>query len=174
MTEEREKLNEQDLVKSVRSTLKVSSCLNDIDALHDDKKYFKYQFRTYASKWSNFIESHTKEMMRAFSIENDEALIDVYNAFEESCSQFKFKSEARASLIKLYCKLKSSIHDIESMEKDSKEVYNSVLAHNTKFLVNQMEKQYPEIKKAKDLNGNSVSEIIEFLNKLGNDLMYKE
>ena len=37
-----------------------------------------------------------------------------------------------------------------------------------------MEKQYPEIKKAKDLNGNSVSEIIEFLNKLGNDLMYKE
>tara|TARA_R110002020_G_scaffold58337_6_gene159857 strand:- start:6427 stop:6957 length:531 start_codon:yes stop_codon:yes gene_type:complete len=174
MTEEKTKLNEQDLVKTVRSTIKVSSCLNDIDNLHDDKKYFKYQFRTSANRWSRFVETHTSTLMKSFTEENGDALIDVYTAFDKSCSQFKFKTEARASLIQLYCKLKSSIWDIENMEKDGEEMYNQILAHNTKVLVNQIERQYPEIKNAKDLNGVSVTEIIDFLNGLGNDLMYKK
>ena len=161
----------EDMIRAVRFTVKASTCLNDIDELSEGEKYFKFGFKGACKKWASFIENHTGEMMKEYALHDENALNDVYTAFENALSDVEYKTKERTALMKLYCKLKSILFDINTMEKHKEDYYNLFMFINTKAFVHKMEKQYGDIRSCLDKKGRNPIEITVFLNNLGNTII---
>tara|TARA_R110002020_G_scaffold69089_5_gene180076 strand:+ start:1074 stop:1670 length:597 start_codon:yes stop_codon:yes gene_type:complete len=164
-------IHQEDLLRAVRFTIKASTCLNDIDALSESKKYFKFAFKGACKKWASFIESHTSIMMKEYAKHDDKALNEVYTAFETALDKIEYKTTERTALMKLYLKLKSIMFDVSSIEKHKEDYYNLFMYVNTKAFISLIEKQYGDLKYTEDKKGRKPMEIILFLNNLGNEIL---
>ncbi len=164
-------IHQEDLLRAIRFTIKASTCLNEIDQLSESKKYFKFAFKGACKKWASFIESHTSIMMKEYAEHDDEALGDVYKAFDTALNDVEYKSEERTYLMKLYLKLKSIMFDVNSIEKHKEDYYNLFMYVNTKAFLTSIEKQYGDLKFTKDKKGRNTVDIILFLNDLGNKIL---
>lgn len=159
-----------DTVELLRSVMKVSSALNDLDEIAYRKKYYKFRFKQYAAKWAVFMEMHTKELMKSLLEEDHSLLQEIYNSIEES-SMGITAGEDKTSLILFYAKVKSAINDINKMTDNRNSFYPIFIETHTQVVIDHIEKQYGDIITMKDVDGKGVDEIIEFFDKLGETIM---
>jgi hypothetical protein len=159
-----------DTVELLRSVMKVSSALNDLDEIAYRKKYYKFRFKQYAAKWSVFMEMHTKELMKSLLEEDHSLLQEIYNSIEESSMGLSAGVD-KTSLILFYAKVKSAINDINKMTDNRNSFYPIFIETHTQVVIDHLEKQYGDIITMKDVDGKGVDEIIEFFDKLGETIM---
>jgi hypothetical protein len=159
-----------DTVELLRSVMKVSSALNDLDEIAYRKKYYKFRFKQYAAKWSVFMEMHTKELMKSLLEEDHSLLQEIYNSIEESSMGISAGVD-KTSLILFYAKVKSAINDINKMTDNRNSFYPIFIETHTQVVIDHLEKQYGDIITMKDVDGKGVDEIIEFFDKLGETIM---
>ena len=159
-----------DTVELLRSVMKVSSALNDLDEIAYRKKYYKFRFKQYAAKWSVFMEMHTKELMKSLLEEDHSLLQEIYNSIEESSMGITAGVD-KTSLILFYAKVKSAINDINKMTDNRNSFYPIFIETHTQVVIDHLEKQYGDIITMKDVDGKGVDEIIEFFDKLGETIM---
>jgi hypothetical protein len=159
-----------DTVELLRSVMKVSSALNDLDEIAYRKKYYKFRFKQYAAKWAVFMEMHTKELMKSLLEEDHSLLQEIYNSIEESSMGISAGVD-KTSLILFYAKVKSAINDINKMTDNRNSFYPIFIETHTQVVIDHLEKQYGDIITMKDVDGKGVDEIIEFFDKLGETIM---
>ena len=159
-----------DTVELLRSVMKVSSALNDLDEIAYRKKYYKFRFKQYAAKWAVFMEMHTKELMKSLLEEDHSLLQEIYNSIEESSMGITAGVD-KTSLILFYAKVKSAINDINKMTDNRNSFYPIFIETHTQVVIDHLEKQYGDIITMKDVDGKGVDEIIEFFDKLGETIM---
>lgn len=160
----------EDTVHLLRSVMKVSSALNDLDEIIYRKKYYKFRFKQYSAKWAVFMEMHTKELMKSLLEEDHTLLQEIYNSIEES-SEGISAGVYKTSLILFYAKLKSAMNDIHKMTTERNTFFPVFIETHTQVVIKHLLDQYSDIVNMKDVDGKGVDEIIEFFDKLGETIM---
>ena len=163
-----------DTVKMIRCVLKVSSAFNDMDEIISDKTYFKFDFKRRSRDWLMIMESHTKQIMDGLAEENTDLLSDLYTAFEKSLETISIPNQKREPLLRYYIKLRSCLNDIESMEEAKDRVSPLIIKIMTLPVLDNLEKQYPDILTLVDKNGKTTIELIDFLDNFGQSVAYLE
>lgn len=169
--EEKKELNE-DTVRLLRAVMKISSSFNEYDTLSFDSKYFKFKFKTECVKWLKSMNKHTDELMKSLMEEDDNLLMEVYSRIDKSTEDIDAGSPDKTSLVVFYCKLKSAMNDINSMQKNRNSFYPMYIYYHTSKLIKQIEKQYKAILEVKDAQGNGSQYVIDYLDKLGEMIMF--
>ena len=163
-----------DTVKMIRCVLKVSSAFNDMDEIISDKTYFKFDFKRRSRDWLMIMESHTKQIMDGLAEENADLLSDLYTAFEKSLETISISNQKREPLLRYYIKLRSCLNDIESMGEAKDRVSPLIIKIMTLPVLDNLEKQYPDILTLVDKNGKTTIELIDFLDNFGQSVAYLE
>lgn len=163
-----------DTVKMIRCVLKVSSAFNDMDEIISDKTYFKFDFKRRSRDWLMIMESHTKQIMDGLAEENTDLLSDLYTAFEKSLETISIPNQEREPLLRYYIKLRSCLNDIESMGEAKDRVSPLIIKIMTLPVLDNLEKQYPDILTLVDKNGKTTTELIDFLDNFGQSVAYLE
>ena len=163
-----------DTVKMIRCVLKVSSAFNDMDEIISDKTYFKFDFKRRSRDWLMIMESHTKQIMDGLAEENTDLLSDLYTAFEKSLETISIPNQEREPLLRYYIKLRSCLNDIESMGEAKDRVSPLIIKIMTLPVLDNLEKQYPDILTLVDKNGKTTIELIDFLDNFGQSVAYLE
>jgi hypothetical protein len=163
-----------DTVKMIRCVLKVSSAFNDMDEIISDKTYFKFDFKRRSRDWLMIMESHTKQIMDGLAEENTDLLSDLYTAFEKSLETISIPNQKREPLLRYYIKLRSCLNDIESMGEAKDRVSPLIIKIMTLPVLDNLEKQYPDILTLVDKNGKTTIELIDFLDNFGQSVAYLE
>jgi hypothetical protein len=163
-----------DTVKMIRCVLKVSSAFNDMDEIVSDKTYFKFDFKRRSRDWLMIMESHTKQIMDGLAEENADLLSDLYTAFEKSLETISIPNQKREPLLRYYIKLRSCLNDIESMGEAKDRVSPLIIKIMTLPVLDNLEKQYPDILTLVDKNGKTTIELIDFLDNFGQSVAYLE
>lgn len=170
---EEKELN-MDTLNLLRAVMKISSSLNDLDEVIEQKTYYKYGFKIEARRWVAFMEQHTADLMKSLVEEDSNLLMEVYNAIDEAGSKVQMNTPEHTSLLLFYVKLKSALHDIETMGDTRNTFYPKFIEVFTKKVTSQIENQYNFIQNTIDSEGNGVDIIIDFYNKLGSKIMHIE
>jgi hypothetical protein len=160
-----------DTVHLLRSVMKISSALNDLDAIVDQKKYHKFRFKQYADRWAKFMELHTAQLMSSLVEEDSTLLMEIYNSIEESTNKVQMDTPEKTSLIIFYCKLSSALYDIDKMVENRRTFYPMFIEHHTKNVLKELQKQYKSILDVIDSEGRPVSHIVDFFNNFGERIM---
>ena len=163
-----------DTVKMIRCVLKISSAFNDMDEIISDKTYFKFDFKRRSRDWLMIMESHTKQIMDGLAEENTDLLSDLYTAFEKSLETISIPNQEREPLLRYYIKLRSCLNDIESMGEAKDRVSPLIIKIMTLPVLDNLEKQYPDILTLVDKNGKTTIELIDFLDNFGQSVAYLE
>jgi hypothetical protein len=168
---EKKELNE-DTVKLLRAVMKISSAFNEYDSMSFDSKYFKHKFKTECVKWSESMNKHMNELMNSLMEEDDKLLMEVYSRIDKSTEEIDAGSPDKTTLVVFYCKIKSALNDIDSMTNNRNTFYPMFIHHYTGKVVKQIEKQYKPILEVKDTEGNGCQYVIDFLDNLGEAIMF--
>ena len=80
-----------DTVHLLRSVMKISSALNDLDEIIDQKKYYKFKFKKESERWGKYMELHTAQLMNSLVEEDSTLLMEIYNSIEESTNNINNK-----------------------------------------------------------------------------------
>jgi hypothetical protein len=157
----------------VRALIKMSSALNEADEVMEGK-YYKFDFKVQFRRWVEVFEVSSKKLISEFMSENSDALQDAYVRFLEFTKDIKVKDEDRTSLILLYCKLKSSLNDLEEVPLMDGGIITLVIKIQTTKVINAIEKQYKGILEVLDSENNSIQVIIDQYDELGKTMFVKE
>ena len=160
-----------DTVHLLRSVMKISSALNDLDEIIDRKKYYKFKFKKESERWSKYMELHTAQLMNSLIEEDSNLLMEIYNSIEESTNKVTMNTPERTSLIIFYCKLSSALHDIDKIKDNRNSFYPRFIEHHTKNVLNEMNKQYKSILDVVDSEGRPLSFIVDFFDNFGEKIM---
>jgi hypothetical protein len=160
-----------DTVHLLRSVMKISSALNDLDEIIDQKKYYKFKFKKESERWAKYMELHTAQLMNSLVEEDSTLLMEIYNSIEESTSKVQMDTPEKTSLIIFYCKLQSSLHDIDKMQDNRNTFYPKFIEYHTKSVLKELGKQYNSILKVVDSEGRPLSFIVEFFDNFGEKIM---
>jgi hypothetical protein len=160
-----------DTVHLLRSVMKISSALNDLDAIVDQKKYYKFRFKKESERWAKYMELHTAQLMHSLVEEDSNLLMEIYNSIEESTNKVVMDTPEKTSLIIFYCKLVSSLHDIEKMQDNRNSFYPRFIEHHTNNVLKQLTNQYKSILNVVDSEGRPLSFIIDFFDNFGEKIM---
>lgn len=160
-----------DTVHLLRSVMKISSALNDLDEIIDQKKYYKFKFKKESERWGKYMELHTAQLMNSLVEEDSALLMEIYNSIEESTNKVTMNTPERTSLIIFYCKLSSALHDIDKIKDNRNSFYPRFIEHHTKSVLNEMNKQYKSILDVVDSEGRPLSFIVEFFDNFGEKIM---
>ena len=163
-----------DTVHLLRSVMKVSSALNDIDEISFRKKYYKFKFKVEAERWTKYMEMHTAQIMSNLIEEDSELLQEIYNTIEESTSKVQLDTPEKTSLAIFYCKLKSCLYDLEQIQDHKDSFYPKFIEFHTRRVVKELDKQYKSILNTVDEEGRDLNFIIDFFNNLGAKIMRYE
>lgn len=170
MTEEQPKELNLDTVHLLRSVMKISSALNDLDAIVDQKKYYKFKFKKESDRWAN-MELHTAQLMSSLIEEDSKLLMEIYNSIEESTNKVQMDTPEKTSLIIFYAKLSSALDDINKMDKNRNSFYPRFIEIYTTNVLNEIRKQYNSILNVVDSEGRQISFIVDFFNNFGETIM---
>jgi hypothetical protein len=160
-----------DTVHLLRSVMKISSALNDLDAIVDQKKYHKFKFKQQADRWAKFMELHTAQLMSSLVEEDSKLLMEIYNSIEESTDKVQMDTPEKTSLVIFYSKLSSALYDIDKMVDNRRTFYPIFIEHHTKNVLKELEKQYKSILGVVDSEGRSILHIVNFFNNFGEKIM---
>jgi hypothetical protein len=117
MSEEKELQIET--VNLLRAVMKLSSALNNLDALSTPKnKYLKYNFKRKSKDWSTVIEKQTAALMVELFKEDEKLLMEIYDAFDKCDTVCISDDEDRHNLVIFYTKLKSAMMQLYSKGRD--------------------------------------------------------
>tara|TARA_R110002153_G_scaffold380_4_gene1883 strand:+ start:2220 stop:2753 length:534 start_codon:yes stop_codon:yes gene_type:complete len=164
-------IEKTDTVLLLRSVMKMSISLNHLDEVIEDNKYYKFRFKKEASRWSSMMDIHTKELMGALTDENSELLMEIYNSLESSLDKVQLGlGTSKTALFCYYVLLKSAINDIEKMD-DRRQIYAKILEIPTKTVLKTIENQYRFIISTKDSNEKDYTNVVSFLDDLGEQIM---
>ena len=169
MSEELNEINEEYVVNYmpiVRGMLKMSSALNEADAVMDGK-YFKFGFKLAFKEWVEVFEASSEKLMLAFMEDNSDAVQDAYTRFLEFTKDIKVKDEERTDLILLYCKLKSAFNDLDEVDLLDGGLMTLVVKKATFKVLRAIENQYRDIFNVRDVDNNSIQVIIDQYDELG-------
>lgn len=168
---EKKELNE-DTVKLLRAVMKISSAFNEYDSMSFESKYFKHKFKTECVKWSESMNKHMNGLMNSLMEEDDKLLMEVYSRIDNSTEEIDAGSPDKTALVIFYCKIKSALNDIESMADNKNTFYPMFIERYTSKVVKQIEKQYKPILDVKDSQDNGCEYVIDFLDNLGEAIMF--
>lgn len=160
-----------DTVHLLRSVMKISSALNDLDEIIDQKKYYKFKFKKESERWAKYMELHTAQLMNSLVEEDSTLLMEIYNSIEESTSKVQMDTPEKTSLIIFYSKLQSSLHDIDKMKDNRNTFYPKFIEYHTKSVIKELSKQYSSILNVVDSEGRPLSFIVEFFDNFGEKIM---
>jgi hypothetical protein len=160
-----------DTAHLLRGVMKISSALNDLDAIVDQKKYYKFRFKQYADKWAKYMELHTAQLMSSLVEEDSNLLMEIYNSIEESTNKVQMDTPEKTSLVIFYCKLSSALHDIDKMDENRNSFYPRFIEFHTKNVLTELSKQYKSILNVVDSEGRPLSFIVEFFDNFGEKIM---
>lgn len=161
-----------DTICLLRTIMKISSALNDIDAIALNKKYYKYKFKKLSSEWVDSIMTHTSELMKSLADDDSDMLMDIYKSMEESCSKIHIGSDDKTSIILFYVKLKSSLWDIDQMKEMRNTFYPMFLYQISGEVIEQLKKQYNSILLMTDDEGKGVDYLVDYYNDFGQKIMF--
>ena len=160
-------------VNLLRAVMKLSSALNNLDALSTVKnKYLKYNFKRKAKDWSTVIEKQTAALMIELFKEDETLLMEIYDAFERCDTVCVCDDYDRHNLVIFYAKLKSAMWDIEQMKEYKNTMYPYIISFFTNDLLAQIEKQYADIPSLRDADGKHIDEVIVYYNEVGEKIMH--
>jgi hypothetical protein len=97
--------------------------------------------------------------------------MEIYNSIEESTSKVQMDTPEKTSLIIFYCKLQSSLHDIDKMQDNRNTFYPKFIEYHTKSVLKELGKQYNSILNVVDSEGRPLSFIVEFFDNFGEKIM---
>jgi hypothetical protein len=157
----------------VRGMIKMSSALNEADAVMEGK-YYKFKFKQRFREWMEIFEMSSKKLVSAFMEENDEALQEAYTRFLEFTKDVKVKDSDRTDLILLYCKLKSAFNDLDEVEFQDGGMMTYVIREQTLKVLTAIENQYRDIFNVRDVDGNSIQLIIDQYDELGKKMFVEK
>jgi len=160
-----------DTVHLLRSVMKISSALNDLDSILDQKKYYKFKFKKESERWAKYMELHTAQLMNSLVEEDSTLLMEIYNSIEESTNKVQMDTPEKTSLIIFYCKLSSCLNDIDKIKDNRNSFYPKFIEHHTKNVLKEIEKQYKSIISVTDSENRSLSFIIDFFDNFGEKIM---
>jgi hypothetical protein len=163
-----------DTAHLLRSVMKISSALNDLDAIMDQKKYYKFKFKKESERWAKYMELHTAQLMNSLVEEDSNLLMEIYSSIEESTNKVNMDTPEKTALIIFYCKLVSSLNDIDKMQENRNTFYPKFIEHHTKNVLKELEKQYKSILNVIDSEGRPLSFIVEFFDNFGEKIMRYE
>ena len=98
---EEKELN-MDTLNLLRAVMKISSSLNDLDEVIEQKVYYKYGFKIEARRWVAFMEQHTADLMKSLVEEDSNLLMEVYNSIDEAGSKVQMNTPEHTSLLLFY------------------------------------------------------------------------
>lgn len=173
MAKEKKEIEEVnvDTVHLLRSVMKISSALNDLDSILDQKKYYKFKFKKESERWAKYMELHTAQLMNSLVEEDSTLLMEIYNSIEECTSKVQMDTPEKTSLIIFYCKLSSCLNDIGKIKDNRNSFYPRFIEHHTKNVLKEIEKQYKSIISVTDSENRSLSFIIDFFDNFGEKIM---
>jgi hypothetical protein len=77
----------------------------------------------------------------------------------------------KTSLIIFYCKLASSLNDINKMDENRNSFYPKFIEHHTKSVLKELGNQYKSILNVVDSEGRPLSFIVDFFDNFGEKIM---
>jgi hypothetical protein len=160
-----------DTVHLLRSVMKISSALNDLDDIIDQKKYYKFKFKKESERWAKYMELHTAQLMHSLVEEDSKLLMEIYSSIEESTNMVQMDKPEKTSLIIFYCKLASSLNDINKMDENRNSFYPKFIEHHTKSVLKELGNQYKSILNVVDSEGRPLSFIVDFFDNFGEKIM---
>lgn len=159
-----------DTVHLLRGVMKISSALVDLDEIIDNGKYYRFGFKKEVEKWAKFMELHTAQLMSSLVEEDSTLLMDIYNALDGSTNKVQISPE-KTPLVIFYCKIKSSMNDINEMKENRNTFYPRFIEIYTDNVIKQMEKQFHAILNTKDYEDRGLDFIINFFDDFGKNIM---
>lgn len=159
-------MRREDYLPIVRSMIKMSAALNYHDEL-ESTKYNKFKLKKSLKNWSETFSVLSSGMMKAFVEDGEAAFQDAYEQFVNFKSDVKLKDDEVTCLVLFYCKLKSAVNDLEETDIHVGGMLKFALEKTTNDVLSNIEKQYAEILKVKDSDGNGISAIISDYDELG-------
>jgi|694.fasta_scaffold31592_15 hypothetical protein len=159
-----------DTVHLLRGVMKISSALVDLDEIIDNGKYYRFGFKKEVEKWAKFMELHTAQLMSSLVEEDSTLLMDIYNALDGSTNKVQISPE-KTPLVIFYCKIKSSMNDINEMKENRNTFYPRFIEIYTNNVIKQMEKQFHAILNTKDYEDRGLDFIINFFDDFGKNIM---
>lgn len=161
---------QQDTVHMLRSVMKISSALIDLDDIIDDGKYYKFRFKKEAEKWAKFMELHTAQLMSSLVEEDSNLLMEIYNSINDSTSKIQISKE-KTPVVIFYCKLRSAMNDIDNMKENRDSFYPRFIEIYTKSVIKEMDKQFHSILNTRDSEDRKIDFIINFFDEFGKSVM---
>jgi hypothetical protein len=169
MSEETKEFN-ADVVSLLRAVMKISSALNNLDALNHDKKYIKFELKLVVTDWYNAVSLTTDTLMKSLVAENDGLFMEIYNSLDELDERIDMKNKKKRELIIFYIKLKSSMNDLNKILKSS--WMDHIIRMHTKIVVQTIEEMYSLIVNISDANGVSIDDFVRFYDETGDKIMH--
>lgn len=162
----------QGRVELLRAVMKLSVAMNDLDTIEFEKKYFKYQFKVKAKKWTLALQVFTEKLMKSLVEIDSNLLYNVYNAFEDNGIRISDKKQERIHLVMFYVKIKSAFADLEEIENRLIVFPAEILYKFTKDLITEMEKQFFFLKNLEDETGKNIKDLIKHYNEAGRKILH--
>lgn len=162
--------SQKDTVHLLRAIMKILVSMGILDSIIDLDKYYKYGFKREARRWESVIDIHTDELVKTLVGEDSKTVNEIYQIIESSLDKVQMSTPEQTSLLCYYVMLKSATNDIANMENRNM-VYAGVIDVVTKKVLNQIGKQYSFILDIKDIEGNDITYLVEFLDKLGENVL---
>lgn len=156
----------EDYLPIVRAVLKMSSALNEYDEL-ENTKYHRFRLKGSLKKWSDTFTALSEDMVEAFVSESEGAYLDAYEQFNHFKDDLSIKNKDVTCLIILYCKLKSSINDLNNAPLGVGGILGLALHKTAYKVVEDIEKQYSQILRITDSEGQTIEVITNDYDELG-------
>jgi hypothetical protein len=169
MSEETKEFN-ADVISLLRAVMKISSALNNLDALNHDKKYIKFELKLVVNDWYNAISLTTHTLMKSLAADNEVLFLEIYNSLDELDNRIEMDNQKKRELIIFYIKLKSSMNDLNKVVNSNWMDY--IIRMHTSIVVNKIEDMYKPIINITDANGVSIDDFVRFYDETGDKIMH--
>ena len=169
MSEENKEFN-TDVINLLRAVMKISSALNNLDNLQEEKKYIKFKLKQEVENWHIAISGTTATLMKSLVAENDGLFMEIYKSLDELDNRITMENTSKRELIIFYVKIKSAMNDISKITSPS--WMDLVISHYTIKVINRIESMYKAIIEISDSQGTSVYDFIKFYDDAGDKIMH--
>jgi hypothetical protein len=164
----------EDLLRLLRALFKMSVAINDADGIIDEKKYYKFMFKKELDNWMIIFPTFSHAITKKMYEVDKELFSLLFDAFLKNGISISSDNTKRIDLINFYIKMKSAINDLQSIEKPSDTYPSGIMLKFSSDLINQLEKQYPDVKLLKDANGIGIQYLIDYFDDYGKSIVFVE